>query len=100
MWARSDPTPADALRFLVGCGENNDDLTNEPNYKQEIDDLREAPLLTIIELLQQRGGLVSYNDPFFPTVGQGHRYALTLPARRWATSANTNIATVCEAQLA
>ncbi len=33
MWAGRDRTPADALRFLVGWGENDDNPTNEPNYK-------------------------------------------------------------------
>ena len=47
-------------------------------YKKDIDDLRESPSLTIIELLQQRGAQVSYNDPFFPSVGRGRRYALNL----------------------
>jgi UDP-N-acetyl-D-glucosamine dehydrogenase len=47
-------------------------------YKRDIDDLRESPSLTIIELLQQRGALVEYNDPFFPTVGQGRKYALNM----------------------
>ena len=45
-------------------------------YKRDIDDLRESPALTIIELLQQRGALVDYNDPFFPTVGRGRHYDL------------------------
>src|SRR4029077_11429182 len=35
------------------------------SYKKDIDDLRESPSLTIIELLQQQGAEVSYNDPFF-----------------------------------
>ena len=39
-------------------------------YKKDIDDLRESPSLTIIELLQQQGANVSYNDPYFPTVGK------------------------------
>jgi UDP-N-acetyl-D-glucosamine dehydrogenase len=47
-------------------------------YKRDIDDLRESPALTIIELLQKRGAQVSYNDPFFPTVGQGRHYALNM----------------------
>ncbi len=47
-------------------------------YKRDIDDLRESPSLTIIELLQQRGALVEYNDPFFATVGQGRKYALNM----------------------
>ena len=47
-------------------------------YKRDIDDLRESPSLTIIELLQKRGAQVSYNDPFFPSVGQGRKYALNM----------------------
>ena len=45
-------------------------------YKKDIDDLRESPSLTIIELLKQRGADVSYNDPYFPTVGRGRHYQL------------------------
>jgi UDP-N-acetyl-D-glucosamine dehydrogenase len=47
-------------------------------YKRDNDDLRESPSLTIIELLQQRGAHVEYNDPFFPTVGRGRKYALDM----------------------
>jgi len=47
-------------------------------YKRDIDDLRESPSLTVIELLQKRGAQVEYNDPFFPTVGQGRKYALNM----------------------
>ncbi len=47
-------------------------------YKRDIDDLRESPSLTIIELLQKRGAKVEYNDPFFPAVGQGRHYALNM----------------------
>jgi len=47
-------------------------------YKRDIDDLRESPSLTIIELLRAKGAIVAYNDPFFPTVGQGRHYALNM----------------------
>jgi UDP-N-acetyl-D-glucosamine dehydrogenase len=47
-------------------------------YKRDIDDLRESPSLTIIELLREKGATVAYNDPYFPTVGQGRHYALNL----------------------
>jgi UDP-N-acetyl-D-glucosamine dehydrogenase len=47
-------------------------------YKKDIDDLRESPALTIIELLQQAGAEVSYNDPYFPTVGKGRKYNLQM----------------------
>ncbi len=33
-------------------------------YKRNIDDVRESPALDIIHLLQRRGSLVSYSDPF------------------------------------
>jgi len=48
------------------------------SYKRDIDDLRESPSLTIIELLQKRGAVVSYNDPYFPTVGRGRKYDLNM----------------------
>lgn len=47
-------------------------------YKKDIDDLRESPSLTILELLQREGVEVSYNDPFFPTVGRGRKYDLNM----------------------
>src|SRR6185437_3639037 len=47
-------------------------------YKRDIDDLRESPSLTIIELLREKGASVAYNDPYFPTVGQGRHYALDM----------------------
>jgi UDP-N-acetyl-D-glucosamine dehydrogenase len=47
-------------------------------YKKDIDDLRESPALTIIELLQKQGAQVSYNDPYFPTVGKGRKYDLQM----------------------
>ena len=47
-------------------------------YKRDIDDLRESPSLTIIELLREKGATVFYNDPYFPTVGHGRHYALNM----------------------
>jgi UDP-N-acetyl-D-glucosamine dehydrogenase len=47
-------------------------------YKRDIDDLRESPSLTILELLRDKGAIVAYNDPFFPTVGRGRQYALNM----------------------
>jgi UDP-N-acetyl-D-glucosamine dehydrogenase len=48
------------------------------SYKKDIDDLRESPSLTIIELLRQRGADVAYNDPYFATVGRGRHYDLNM----------------------
>lgn len=47
-------------------------------YKKDIDDLRESPSLTVIELLQQEGAQVSYNDPYFAFVGRGRKYDLQM----------------------
>jgi UDP-N-acetyl-D-glucosamine dehydrogenase len=47
-------------------------------YKRDVDDLRESPSLAIIEMLQREGADVSYNDPFFPTVGHGRKYHLNM----------------------
>ena len=47
-------------------------------YKKDIDDLRESPALTVIELLQKAGAIVSYNDPYFPEIGRGRKYDLQM----------------------
>jgi UDP-N-acetyl-D-glucosamine dehydrogenase len=47
-------------------------------YKKDIDDLRESPALTIIELLQKDGAVVSYHDPYFPFIGKGRKYDLQM----------------------
>jgi UDP-N-acetyl-D-glucosamine dehydrogenase len=47
-------------------------------YKKDIDDLRESPALTIIELLRKQGANVDYHDPYFPRVGRGRHYDLEM----------------------
>ena len=47
-------------------------------YKRDVDDLRESPALTIIELLQEKGAEVSYNDPYLPFIGKGRKYNLQM----------------------
>ncbi len=47
-------------------------------YKKDIDDLRESPSLTIIELLQKAGAEVGYHDPYFAFVGRGRKYDLQM----------------------
>jgi UDP-N-acetyl-D-glucosamine dehydrogenase len=47
-------------------------------YKRDVDDLRESPALTVINLLRAAGARVSYNDPFFPRVGSGRKYDLKM----------------------
>jgi UDP-N-acetyl-D-glucosamine dehydrogenase len=47
-------------------------------YKKDIDDLRESPALTIIELLQAQGAIINYNDPYLPFIGKGRKYNLQM----------------------
>jgi len=48
------------------------------SYKKDIDDLRESPSLTIIELLRSECAHVEYNDPYHPKVGRGRHYNLNM----------------------
>ena len=36
-------------------------------YKRDVDDVRESPSVTLIELLQEHGAKVQYHDPFIPS---------------------------------
>jgi UDP-N-acetyl-D-glucosamine dehydrogenase len=47
-------------------------------YKKDVDDLRESPALTIIELLRTQGVHVAYHDPYFPSIGKGRHYDLQM----------------------
>jgi UDP-N-acetyl-D-glucosamine dehydrogenase len=37
-------------------------------YKKNVDDLRESPALQIMEIIQSRGGRVSFHDPYIPEI--------------------------------
>jgi UDP-N-acetyl-D-glucosamine dehydrogenase len=37
-------------------------------YKKDVDDPRESPAFTILELLERRGARISYNDPHIPSL--------------------------------
>lgn len=43
-------------------------------YKKDVDDLRESPTLKIMQLLQQRGAHLEYNDPYFPRLHKMRHY--------------------------
>jgi len=45
-------------------------------YKKDIDDMRESPALSVIDLLRSRGADVSYHDPFVPEVHFDHAYTI------------------------
>jgi UDP-N-acetyl-D-glucosamine dehydrogenase len=37
-------------------------------YKKDVEDVRESPSLKLIQLLQEKGAKVSYNDPYIPQI--------------------------------
>ena len=37
-------------------------------YKKDVDDVRESPSITLMEVLQEKGAVVSYSDPFVPSI--------------------------------
>jgi UDP-N-acetyl-D-glucosamine dehydrogenase len=47
-------------------------------YKRDVDDARESPDFTIIELLQKRGGVVSYHDPHIPHLPRTRHFAISM----------------------
>ena len=45
-------------------------------YKKDIDDMRESPALSVIDLLRSRGAEVVYHDGFVPEVTFDHAYTI------------------------
>jgi UDP-N-acetyl-D-glucosamine dehydrogenase len=46
------------------------------SYKKDVDDMRESPSVRIVELLQARGALVVYHDPYVPRVPRMRQHSL------------------------
>lgn len=44
-------------------------------YKKDIDDLRESPSLKLIELLQEHGAVVDYNDDYMASIPKLRKYS-------------------------
>ena len=44
------------------------------SYKKNIDDMRESPSLKLIEILQNRGAIVSYSDSYVPKLPPTRKY--------------------------
>jgi UDP-N-acetyl-D-glucosamine dehydrogenase len=47
-------------------------------YKKDVDDLRESPSIELIELLQERGAKVDYNDPHIPSTHRQREHDLRM----------------------
>src|SRR5437773_1034390 len=43
-------------------------------YKKDVDDVRESPALEIMELLQAKGAVLSYSDPYIPRLHKMRAY--------------------------
>ena len=43
-------------------------------YKKDVDDVRESPALEIMELLQHRGAVLAYSDPYIPRLHKMRAY--------------------------
>lgn len=50
-------------------------------YKADVDDMRESPSLELIRLLEAKGAVVSYHDPYIEEIGPTREYAF-LQGRR------------------
>ena len=55
-------------------------------YKKDVDDPRESPSFKLMELLQQRGAVLSYNDPHIPTLPSMRHYDVPRLASESLTS--------------
>src|SRR5436190_17332534 len=50
-------------------------------YKKDVDDPRESPAFTILEMLAERGAVVSYNDPHIPTLPSMRHHEIQLDSQ-------------------
>lgn len=66
-------------------------------YKKNVDDIRESPGLTIIDLLERRGATVQFHDPHIPTLVT-HREHAALSGRR-SVNLNADTIAACDAAL-
>ena len=51
-------------------------------YKKDIDDVRESPSLELIELLQEKGAKVDYNDPHCPATHKMREHDLKMTSKK------------------
>lgn len=50
-------------------------------YKKDVDDLRESPSVTLIEILKKRGAKVDYNDPYIPRTHKQREHDLRMTSK-------------------
>jgi UDP-N-acetyl-D-glucosamine dehydrogenase len=66
---------AEALNHLGKAVNGSRVLVVGLAYKPNVDDERESPSYRLMELLQERGAIVSYYDPYVPVVGMTREHA-------------------------
>jgi len=54
-------------------------LTLGVAYKPDVDDLRESPALDVMGLLEKKGAIVTYHDPYIPHVAQDGTERFSVP---------------------
>ncbi len=47
-------------------------------YKKDVDDARESPALAIMDLLQKKGAVIRYHDPYIPSLPSFRKYSFKL----------------------
>lgn len=47
-------------------------------YKKDVDDDRESPSYKLLEILQEKGAIISYNDPYIPQLRATRKYKFNL----------------------
>lgn len=47
-------------------------------YKKDVDDARESPALAIMDLLQKKGAVIQYHDPYIPALPHFRKYYFKL----------------------
>lgn len=69
---------AEALNQRKKCVNGSKILVLGVAYKKDIDDVRESPAIKVIELLQEQGAQVNYNDPFIPEFPKMRKSSLAM----------------------
>lgn len=69
---------ADALNEREKAIKNSRILILGVAYKRNVDDMRESPSLEIMELLREKGAIISYSDPHVPSLPPMRHYHFEL----------------------
>lgn len=64
----------EALNDQSKCLKGSKILILGAAYKKDVDDMRESPTLKLIEILEEKGACVDYNDPFIPAMPKVRKY--------------------------